>query len=322
MILNTLAAVCAGFVLNFMFGRPPGVLDPERLIGAFSARLEKTLRRFYEESPEALRMAGGVLTFLCLLIFAGVPLALLMIGYTFPLVGLVLDCFFCWAAFSVRDTKFALGRVLRGVRSGNLDRARKELSKITGEDHSQLDSDDIIRRAVECAADCAGCDGSGALFYSAIAGGFGGMFYRCVCILNKNMPRTSDEYVDFGRPARKLWEILSFLPSRIACLVLRADIGFLKLDRKNSRKVCRRDRKKLWSPALAPCRCALSGALDIRLSREEYYDGALVRDRFIGDQIKPCQPNDIYWANQLMYGTIFGVLLIAAIVRIALFIIL
>lgn len=64
MILNTVAAMSAGFVINLMFGAPKGFLDPENFVCAFALRLEKTLRKFYEDTPEAKRMAGAVLIFL------------------------------------------------------------------------------------------------------------------------------------------------------------------------------------------------------------------------------------------------------------------
>ena len=154
MIINTLAAMCAGFVLNLMVGTPPGWLDPKRLISYFAAGLEKLLRRFYEESSEALRMAGGVMVFFTLVVFAGVPLALVIVGYKLlPVVGLILDCFFCWTAFSIRNERQALSQIMRGVRSGNLERARKILSSLTNEDCSELDKDGIVKKAVECAAD-------------------------------------------------------------------------------------------------------------------------------------------------------------------------
>lgn len=323
MIINTLAAMCAGFVLNLMVGTPPGWLDPKRLISSFAAGLEKLLRRFYEESSEALRMAGGVMVFFTLVVFAGVPLALVIVGYKLlPVVGLILDCFFCWTAFSMRNERQALSQIMRGVRSGNLERARKILSSLTNEDCSELDKDGIVKKAVECAADTTADNGAAVLFFMFLGGGFGGMFYRSVSILNGLIGKKNEQYIDFGKPARNVWKVLMFIPSRIAAFFTKLDVSFLRLDSENCKKICRRDRKKLSDKNLAACRCAFAGALDIQLTKEEYFDGELMRNRYIGGQLKECRHEDIYWAIQLMYGCVFGCLLLFSIIRAALFFIL
>lgn len=318
MILNTVAAMSAGFVLNLMFGAPRGFLNPENFVSAFAQKLEKTLRKFYQDSPEAQRMAGAVLIFFVLLIFAGIPLALLILGYMFlPVLGLVLDCFFCWLAFSVRDTRIALSSIFRAVRSGNYNRAVKSLEALTGTDCSGLDEDEIIKKAVECAADCSADNGAGSLFFMALAGGFGGMLYRCISILNKTIGINTPEYTDFGSPSRTLWTILDFIPASVCGLLMKLDVRFLKLDGHNCKRIFKRDRKKLSKPNLGICRSVMAGALDIQLTTEEYYSGESLRARFIGEQFKPCQPNDIYWASQLMYGSVFGCFLLFALIRTA-----
>lgn len=319
MIINTLAAMCAGFVMNLMFGAPPGWLEPKRLISAFAGGLEKLLRKFYQESSEALIMAGGVMVFFTAVVFAGIPLALMIVGYKLlPVAGLILDCFFCWTAFSIRSERQALNGIIRSLRSGNLEKARKMLETLTGADCSQLDSNAIIKKAVECAADTA-ADNGAALSFMLLGGGFGGMLYRSVSILNGLIGKKNEQYIDFGKPARNVWNVLIFIPARITALFVRLDVSFLKLDSANCRKICRRDRKNLSYRSLAPCRCAFAGALDIQLTKEEYFDGELMRNRYIGEQLKECSHNDIYWAIQLMYGCLFSSLVLFAIIRVVLF---
>lgn len=317
MVINTLAAMCAGFVLNLMFSNPPGWLNPEKIIPAFVLKMEKTLRKFYEESAEAQKMAGGVLVFFTLLIFAGIPLGLMILGYKLlPAAGLVLDCFFCWSAFSIRNSRTALSKIYRAVRSGNSVKAQKTLEALTGEPCEELETDDIIRKAVECAADNSAFNGVGPLFYMLIAGGFGGMFFRSISILNKTVGKRNEQYIDFGKPSRDMFAVLGFIPARICALMLRLDIHYLKLNTESCKKICRRDRKKLSIPNLTPCRCAMAGALGIRLTKEEYTDGELIKTRVVGEQLKDCQPADIYWANHLMHGAVFGCLVLFMLIRI------
>lgn len=62
-----------------------------------------------------------------------------------------------------------------------------------------------------------------------------------------------------------------------------------------------------------------AGALGIQLGSDEYYGGQLVRKPVIGRNLKPCEPNDIFWANQLLLGTSFYAMLFTAVIRTALF---
>ncbi len=320
MILNTFVAVCAGFVLNIMFGSVPKAVNPEKLIPAFAGKLEKVLFKFYENSDEARRMAGGVLAFFTLVVFAGVPLVLLIVGYKIlPVIGLVLDCFFCWSAFSVRSIRGELSKIFRGVRSGNLKKAQQSLTLLTGEDCMGLDRDEIIKKAVECASDGACDEGAGALFWSAVAGGFGGMFYRCLSVLNKNMNEKKEKYAQFGKAVRKLWEIFDFLPALICSLVMRLDVKFLKLNSENCSKVYKSDRRKQERLNLGYCRSVMAGAIGISLTEETYTEDGAVKLRHIGEQLKDCEQNDVYWANQLMYGAVFGCLVLFSVIRLAVY---
>ena len=58
--------------------------------------------------------------------------------------------------------------------------------------------------------------------------------------------------------------------------------------------------------------CGVFGAYDMD-------GGQLVRKPVIGRNLKPCEPNDIFWANQLLLGTSFYAMLFTAIIRTALF---
>lgn len=323
MILNTVAAMSAGFVLNLMFGAPGGFLNPEKLVSAFALRLERALRKFYQDSPEAQRMAGTVLILFTLVIFAGIPLALIILGYTLlPVAGLILECFFCWLAFSIRNTRVALSRIFRAVRTGDYNRAAKSLEALTDTDCSGLDGDEIIKKAVECAADCSADNGAGSLFFMAIAGGFGGMLYRSVSVLNKTIGKSSTRYADFGKPCRILWTILDFIPAWICGIFMRLDVRFLKLDKQGCKRIFKRDRKKLSRPNLGICRSIMAGAMGIELTKEEYYKNGQLQSRSIGEQLNPCTPEDIYWANQLMCGSVFGCFVLFALIRTVFFFIL
>ncbi len=306
----------AGYILNMIFGSPKGFANIEKLVSSFAQKIEKTLRKYYEDSPEAQRMSGGVLVFFTVVIFAVIPLALIILGYKlYPVAGFIFDCFFCWAAFSIRDVRDDLNRLFRTVRSGNTMRTEKTLKKLTGNDYEELTQDFAIKKSVECAADYTADNGVGTLFFMAIAGGFGGLFYRCISILNKRFSVLNIDYLDFGKPARDLWNVLNFIPAKICAFILKLNVKFLSLDAKNCKKIYNRDRKKHTRKNLAPCRAIMAGALGIELTDETYKENELFKTRAIGEQIKDCQPNDIYWSAQLLSGTVFSSLVLFSLIR-------
>ncbi len=304
--------MCAGFVLNIILNEPPGILSPEKLIGSFVRKIKISLERFYEETPEARKMAGRVAVLFTLIIFAGIPLALMMIAYKLhPLAGVIVDSLFCWAAFSVRSARDNVSQAFRGIRSGNFLRTKKAVLDLSGKNSAAKERGDLISESVECAADAAAERCTAPLFFCAIAGGFGGMFYRCVSILHRTLSPAQD---DFSLPARDLWKVLTFLPSLICAAAIRADAAFLKLDSKNSKFICKRDRKKIKPAGISDCRCSMAGALGISL-----VDG--VTGVSVGEQLKEYSHNDVYWANQLMYGSTFIDLLIFSALRILVYVI-
>jgi adenosylcobinamide-phosphate synthase len=94
---------------------------------------------------------------------------------------------------------------------------------------------------------------------------------------------------------------------------------YLHLDSKNASQVYKKDRRKSPSPNSAQTQSVCAGALGIQLGSDEYYGGQLVRKPVIGRNLKPCEPNDIFWANQLLLGTSFYAMLFTAVIRTALF---
>ena len=86
-----------------------------------------------------------------------------------------------------------------------------------------------------------------------------------------------------------------------------------------ARTLLRYTKKTEENPNSAQTQSVCAGALGIQLGSDEYYGGQLVRKPVIGRNLKPCEPNDIFWANQLLLGTSFYAMLFTAIIRTALF---
>ena len=66
-----------------------------------------------------------------------------------------------------------------------------------------------------------------------------------------------------------------------------------------------RDRRKHASPNAAQTESVCAGALRIRLAGDAVYFGKVYKKEFIGDDLRPIDPEDIIKAGRLMYVTAF-----------------
>ena len=186
---------------------------------------------------------------------------------------------------------------------------------ISNRETDNLDMDGVIKCAVECVSENTTDWVCAPILWILVFGGAGGIFCRCVNILDNAVGYKTDKYKNFGYFAAKLDDIVNFIPSRICAYLMLLDVKFLKLDKRNARRIFYRDRKKTPSPNSAQTQSVCAGALGITIGSDEYYDGQLVRKPEIGSEAKPVEPNDIYWANQLLNGTAAICILLCIIIR-------
>ena len=72
---------------------------------------------------------------------------------------------------------------------------------------------------------------------------------------------------------------------------------------KNAKKIFLRDRFNHASPNSAQTESVCAGALRVRLAGDAWYFGKLVKKKYIGDDLRPVEPEDIRRANRLLYRT-------------------
>ncbi len=316
MLMNTFAAFCAGFALNIILGSPRGVLNIENVVPKFTIRAERFLKRGYKDSSEAHRMAGVILLIMTLLLFFGVPSLLMRLIYpAAPLLSFVLDTFFCWTCFSVMHTRNELDRIARALASGRTDLARNGISKLTGTDCSDMNEDELIKRAVELAADCGADNAAGTLFFAAAFGGAGALLYRTVSVVRRTYSTRSEKSDDFGKAAHDVWCVLDFVPAHICALLSSFSASVFGFDTDSCFAVFRRDRKQLAAYNLAPCRCVYAGALGISLTPKSYIQDGVITFSAIGDERHISDCDDIAAAGDIMFASTFFTMLVFAAVK-------
>ncbi len=302
-----------GFLIDCVLGDPYSLPHPIRLIGSLIAGLEKLLRSRIKNE----RTAGTVLVIIVLILSAGIPLALLMICYKINLIlGIAAESIMCYYLVAARCLRNESMKVHDAFAENDTEKARQAVSMIVGRDTKCLDRDGIIRAAVETVAENTSDGVTAPMFYMALGGAVGGFFYKAANTMDSMLGYTNDKYINFGRTAAKLDDVLNFIPSRLTALLMILSAYILRFDGKNAFRIWKRDRRKHASPNSAQTEAVCAGALDVRLAGDAYYFGELHKKPFIGDDIRPIENEDIRRANRLMYMTSILMLILSLAARI------
>ena len=197
----------------------------------------------------------------------------------------------------------------------SINLARINLATITGLRCGDMTEDELIRRGVECAADCTADNAAGVLFYTALFGGLGGIFYRTVSILRRTYSVRSSASDDFGTAVHKLWTVLGFVPAHIASFIAVLPANIMGCHTENCWDVFKRDRKHLQAAVLAPCRCVFASALGITLTPKSVFKDGFIQYLKIGDEEETASFESVLTAGEIMYGTAFFTMLLFAALK-------
>ena len=205
----------------------------------------------------------------------------------------------------------------RALTEGTLEEARIAVARIVGRDTASLDADGVTRAAVETVAENFS-DGEIAPFFWMMLGGAPlALCYKAVNTMDSMVGYKNERYLDFGRAAAKLDDIVNWIPARLAALLLISAAPLAGLDRKNALRIWIRDRRNHASPNSAQTEAAMAGALGVRLAGPASYFGKPADKPYIGDPLRPIRPEDIDKANRLMYIAGFLGLVLLGTVRAA-----
>lgn len=302
MIKWTALALVLGFFIDLLVGDPRWLYHPVRIIGNGISFLESCFRRWFPATQKGERMGGFLLVILICAGSALVPFGILYVAYEIhTLLGIGMETFFCYQMLAVKSLKQESMRVFEELEKGDLQGARYAVSMIVGRDTQSLDEAGVTKAAVETVAENTSDGIIAPLFYMAIGGPVLMFFYKGVNTMDSMVGYKNEKYLNFGRYAAKLDDILNYIPARISAWLMIAGARVLGFDSKNAVKIFKRDRYNHASPNSAQTEAVMAGALDVQLAGNAYYFGKLCEKPTIGDAIRPVEKKDIPRANQLLY---------------------
>ena len=313
----SLAACVTGFILDFIFGDPAWIYHPVRIIGKGIELGERLLRRISGEKH--LTAAGAVLW----LMIAGLsflfPLGILLLAWKIhPGLCFALESFWCFQILAARSLCRESGKVYDRLQENDLPGARRAVSMIVGRDTESLTEEGVTKAAVETVAENTSDGVTAPLIYLMIGGAPLGFLYKAVNTMDSMLGYTNDRYLYFGRVPAGMDDIFNYIPARLTALLMIAAAYLTGLDGKNAWKIYKRDRKKHASPNAAQTESVCAGALRVQLAGDAVYFGKLYKKEFIGDSLRPIEPQDIRRTQRLMYVTALLVLFLCGGIKAAL----
>lgn len=293
-------AMFLGFVLDLLFGDPHWLPHPIRLIGNLIASLEKLNKKELSDTKKFLR--GFAMVVIVIAWTTGVTAVILEGAYGLhPAIGCAVEAIMTYQILATKCLKVESMKVYEQLQKQNLPAARKAVSMIVGRDTEQLDETGVAKAAIETVAENASDGVIAPMIYLAVGGPVLGFAYKAVNTMDSMVGYKNEKYLNFGRYAAKLDDLLNYIPARISAWLMIAGARVLGFDSKNAVKIFKRDRYNHASPNSAQTEAVMAGALDIQLAGNAYYFGKLCEKPTIGDAIRPVEKKDIPRANQLLY---------------------
>lgn len=313
----SLVALVMGYILDLIFGDPYWMPHPVRFIGNLISILEKVIRRFMPKTKRGEYIGGIILTVMVVSISMVIPLVIILMAKSInTYLALTVETFMCYQILATKSLKVESMKVYDELEKNDLPSARKAVSMIVGRDTKDLTFSGVAKAAVETVAENTSDGIIAPMIFIAIGGAPMGFFYKAINTMDSMVGYKNEKYMNFGRFAAKLDDVVNYLPARISAYQMILSSFFLRYDYKNAFKIYKRDRYNHASPNSAQTESVCAGALDVQLAGNAYYFGKLYEKPTIGDDIREINYDDIKKANRLLYCTSFISIVIISIIKI------
>ena len=256
--------------LDLLLGDPPNRYHPVVLMGHF---IRWMARLAPQEGPTRRFIHGTVLVLSGVALFS-LPLtwALVWIQRWNPLAYLLLAALLLKATFACTGLVKAARQVKAALERGDLPEARRLVSwHLVSRDTSQLDASLVVAATVESVAENI-TDGIVApLLFFALAGLPGAWAYRFVNTCDSMLGYRDPVHEHLGKFAARLDDVLNFIPTRLAGLLLVAAAGLAGEDTTGAWQTMWHQHGRTASPNAGWTMSAMAGALGVTLKKVGHY---------------------------------------------------
>ncbi len=256
---------------NWLFAR---IRHPVVWIGALITLLESHCNR--ESASARQRFTAGMLTSLLVIGVSGAVAALLVRVLPNNPFGFLLEAVAASSLLAARSLYQHVAAVAEPLRSGDLPAARQAVSMIVGRDTRELEEAGISAAALESLAENASDGVIAPLFWGVLLGLPGIAAYKAINTLDSMIGHKSTRYLDYGRFAARLDDVVNWVPARIsAFLFWLADAGRISWARIARQAAHHRSPNAGWPES------AMAFALGVRLSGPRVYASGISEEPWL-----------------------------------------
>lgn len=303
-----LLAFASGFILDLIFGDPSFLYHPVRIIGKLISICDIKLNiRSYSSAKK--RINGIALVIIVLFSTFFIVASIIVASYTISnYLGVIIESIMTYQILATKSLKDESMKVYFALKENDLDKSRKAVSMIVGRDTDYLSKEGVAKAAIETIAENTSDGVIAPMLYVAMGGPIIGFVYKAVNTMDSMVGYKNEKYIDFGRTAAKLDDIVNYIPARISALLMILATWILGIFSKwydvgNATRIYKRDRYNHSSPNSAQTEAVCAGALGIRLAGDASYFGKIVKKPYIGEALREVEKEDIVRANKLLYTT-------------------
>lgn len=301
------------YLLDLIIGDPYSFPHPVRFIGNLIRFTEGKIRKIFK-SKNQLKIGGFLLWTITVgftALVTGLILNLLCINNIFYVI---IASIILYTTLSTKCLADEAKKIYEVLKTGDIEKSRKQLSYIVGRDTTSLSENEIIRATVETVAENTVDGIISPMMYGFIGGPVLAMAYKAINTLDSMVGYKNEKYGDIGFASAKIDDIANFIPARITPFFMMIASFILGFNSKKSIKIAMRDRKNHKSPNCAYAEGAVAGALEVQLGGTNMYFGEKIYKPTIGDKDRELEAEDILRTNKIMYLTSFIALVIFSII--------
>lgn len=312
-MIRTAAILSLALVLDLILGDPPFRFHPVRIVGGSISSLERLFLRLGWSGL----IGGTLLASVAIVLSLGCYLAIRsLLTRLHPSLSSGLDLYMAYSLLALKDLLEHAAPVAQALTAGDLTRARTALQKIVARETSNLDTQGVVRGAVESVAENF-VDGvlSPIFWYSFVAifshvlgcpapgtaGILAMLIFKVISTLDSMVGYRSEHYLLFGRLAARLDDLANFLPARLSLVILYIGAVFSGERAGEGWKIAWRDRRRHPSPNAGHPESFVAGALGIKLGGPSIYQQGVVDKPWLGDGDAQATPSHIRRCCRLVY---------------------
>ncbi|MFH1288659.1 MAG: adenosylcobinamide-phosphate synthase CbiB [bacterium] len=293
-----LLIIPAAYLLDLVFGDPQWYWHPVRLIGRLTEKLENKLNL----DGINKKLGGAVLVILVVgaTVFC-VWGVLRLTKFIHPFFYYGVSALFIYFSLSIKSLSVEAGKVYKDLKSGDIQRARDNLSMVVGRDTKGLDEPEIIRASVETVAESI-MDGIIApLFYAFLGGPVLVWAYKAINTLDSMVGYKNERFIEFGRASALLDGMMNFIPAKITCFLI--SISSLCYGKNWLNSFKQGSKYFFQGPKInsESTEAAMAGGLNIRLGGINFYNSIPVRKPLIGGDLQPLAIEHIQQSIRIAY---------------------